>query len=110
MPNLAWIGLGNMGIAMAKNLAESIKPSELKVYNRTTSRSEELARDSSAIIDVCESIKGLEGTDVFFICLANDEALTSTIDALVESGIKLAGKTVCDMSSMDNRRFCLAIY
>lgn len=88
-----------MGIAMAKNLAESIKPEGLKVFNRTTSRSEELAQDSSAIIEVCESIRELDGTDLFFICLANDQALSSTIDGLIDSGITLKGKTVCDMSS-----------
>lgn len=99
MPNLAWIGLGNMGIAMAKNLADSIKPQELKVFNRTRSRSEELAKESSAIIEVCDSIGELvQGSDIIFICLADDKAVTSTIDSVLESG-NLNGKLVCDMSS-----------
>lgn len=88
-----------MGIAMAANLAESIKPSELKVYNRTQSRSEELAKKSSAIIDICSSLEELSGTDIFFVCLANDDALTSTIDSLLHSNVELKGRTVCDMSS-----------
>ena len=43
-PRLAWIGLGNMGRGMVKNLVEKGDfTSPLAIYNRTTARSEKLA-------------------------------------------------------------------
>ena len=84
---------------MASNLADSLKPAELKVYNRTKSRSEELAAESTAIIDVCDTVaEAVNGTNVCYICLANDEALQSTIDAIVKA--KPSNLTVCDMSTV----------
>ena len=99
MPNLAWIGLGNMGMAMALNLAEAVKPDTLKVFNRTLSRSQELADQSSAIIEVTETYEELiSNTDIIFICLANDAALMSTLDGLLNAG-SLESKVICEMSS-----------
>ena len=97
--SIAWIGLGSMGMYMASNLADSIKPAELKVFNRTKSRSEELAAESTAIIDVCDTVaEAVNGTNVCYICLANDEALQSTIDAIIKA--RPSNLTVCDMSTV----------
>lgn len=88
-----------MGYAMSANLAESIKPAELKVFNRTKARAEQLEKESSAIIDVCESIEELVKTsDIIFICLSDDNALKSSIDEILKSS-NLQGKLICDMSS-----------
>jgi len=43
-PRVAWIGLGNMGRGMVKNIVEKgTYTSPLAIYNRTTARSEKLA-------------------------------------------------------------------
>lgn len=88
-----------MGIAMAKNLAEGIKPASLKVYNRTLTRSRLLEETSSAIIDVAENLDEIvHDTDIIFICLSDDSALSMTIDALVSTK-RMNKKIICDMSS-----------
>lgn len=88
-----------MGYAMSANLAESIKPAELKVFNRTRARAEKLEEESSAIIDVCTTIDELVSTtDIIFICLSDDGALKSSIDTILNAS-DLKGKLVCDMSS-----------
>lgn len=88
-----------MGYAMSANLAESLKPDELKVFNRTRARAEQLEKESSAIVEVCDTIDEIvSGSDIIFICLSDDGALKSSIDIILKAA-DLHGKVVCDMSS-----------
>ena len=66
-----FIGLGNLGIAIAENLLEKQRP--LYVYNRTAEKAKPLA-DKGAII--CASVKELaEKCDVVFSIVSDDTAL-----------------------------------
>ena len=94
-----WIGLGNMGYAMADNLAKALKPESVAVYNRTKKRSDELASRSEGLIEVCDSIAELVSqSKVIFICLADDPALEQTVEALLATD--LAGRLVVEMSTV----------
>jgi 3-hydroxyisobutyrate dehydrogenase-like beta-hydroxyacid dehydrogenase len=46
---IAFIGLGNMGIAMAQRLLDA--GYSLRVYNRTRSKAEPLARRGAQVVD-----------------------------------------------------------
>ena len=86
-PRIAWIGLGNMGRGMVKNLVEkgSYTPPVL-IYNRTAARTEKLVstlpRDrAKAITSIHEAVKG---ADIIFTCVSNDAAIEETIDSALK--------------------------
>lgn len=86
---------------MAKNIAgKGQLDSPLLLFNRTTQRATDLstkiAQGKSKVVDTVQA--GASQADVIFICLANDKAVTATIDALVQSDIK--GKVVVDCSTI----------
>ncbi|KAL1800067.1 hypothetical protein ACET3X_000409 [Alternaria dauci] len=96
-PQLAWIGLGNMG----RNLVEKgnlDKP--LILYNRTKSRSEDLASKlGDTKTKVADSINdAVKSSEIIFICLADDAAVNSAVDAMLEAGI--SGKLIVDCSTV----------
>lgn len=68
--NVGFIGLGNMGLAMARNLLKG--DHQLTVYNRTRSRSEELAGEGARVADTPAS---MAGADVVVSMLADDHAV-----------------------------------
>lgn len=72
---VGFIGLGNMGRAMARNMIRA--GHELTVYNRTRSRAEELGRDGALVADSpCGAVINAE---VLITMLANDEAVEEVI-------------------------------
>ena len=72
---IAFIGLGNMGIPMAKNLIEA--GYHLQVYNRTKSKAEELGKSS---VTICPSpAAAAEGRSIVITMLAEDEVLTNAV-------------------------------
>lgn len=82
-PQIGWIGLGNMGRGMCKNLVEKgplDKP--LILYNRTTKRSEDLSASlPSGKSVVSTSIRDLVSqADIIFTCVGDDKALNEAID------------------------------
>jgi len=90
-PQLAWIGLGNMGRGMCKNLVEKgnlDKP--LIIYNRTAKRSEELSKSlPSGKSTVSTTIEdAVSKADIIFTCVGDDAAMHSTIDTALKSSIK----------------------
>ncbi|KAK6523546.1 hypothetical protein TWF281_001527 [Arthrobotrys megalospora] len=104
MVQIGWIGLGNMGAAMAPNLARKYphdKP--LLLFNRNNAKATELAAslDKEGIkVAVAPSIAELVQTsDIIFTCLANDAAITQTIDAAVQSG-DISGKLFIESSTV----------
>merc|ERR1712115_691189 len=81
-PRLAWIGLGNMGRGMVKNLAEKGQfTSPMSIYNRTTSRAEKLASSLPAgKAQVVTSIpEAVEQADIIFTCVGDDAVIEETI-------------------------------
>jgi 3-hydroxyisobutyrate dehydrogenase-like beta-hydroxyacid dehydrogenase len=71
---VGFIGLGNMGAAMASNLLKA--GHEVTVYNRTSAKARTLAAQSAAIAtSVSEACRG----DAVMTMLANDEAVESVV-------------------------------
>jgi 3-hydroxyisobutyrate dehydrogenase-like beta-hydroxyacid dehydrogenase len=73
--NIGFIGLGNMGQAMARNIARA--GHTLTVYNRTRGRAEELRADGARMAN--SPYDAALNADVLFTMLANDEAVEAVI-------------------------------
>ncbi|KAF2111120.1 6-phosphogluconate dehydrogenase-like protein NAD-binding protein [Lophiotrema nucula] len=100
-PQLAWIGLGNMGRGMCKNLVEKgnlDKP--LIIYNRTKNRADDLAAkigtDKAKIVDnVADAVKN---SDIIFICLGDDDAVNTTVSTILSQDV--TNKLIVDCSTV----------
>ncbi|PBP24076.1 hypothetical protein BUE80_DR004995 [Diplocarpon rosae] len=100
-PQLAWIGLGNMGRGMCKNLVEKgqlDKP--LIIFNRTSKRATDL---SSTLppekLTIAGSIEeAVSKSDIIFTCVGDDEAINATIDTALKGNVK--GKIFVDCSTV----------
>ncbi|KUI68758.1 putative oxidoreductase YfjR [Cytospora mali] len=100
-PKVFFIGLGNMGRGMVKNLAEKGKfDGPLAIYNRSKQRAVDLsAKLAPGKTEVADSIEaGVAKADLTFMCLANDQAVTQTVNAMVKVDIK--GKLIVDCSTI----------
>ncbi|CRG86880.1 hypothetical protein PISL3812_03892 [Talaromyces islandicus] len=104
-PQLAWIGLGNMGRGMCKNIVEKGNlSSPLIIYNRTASRaasfSESLGGPSKAI-PVSSIPDAVKPADIIFICVGDDQAVESIISSALETGAgDIKGKLFVDCSTI----------
>lgn len=98
-PQLAWIGLGNMGRGMCKNLVEKGNLShDLLVYNRTIKRAEDLVTKIGHSA-VSKSLSDLVSkADIIFYCLGDDAAVLDTVEELLKSDV--GGKTLVDCSTI----------
>jgi 2-hydroxy-3-oxopropionate reductase len=96
MKKIAFVGVGLMGLPMAKNLLKA--GFSLKVYNRTIEKAEPLKKYKA---EITRSIKEVvRETDVIITMLTDDEAVNAVMknyDFL--DNLKL-GSTVIDMSSV----------
>lgn len=101
-PRLAWLGLGNMGRGMVKNLVEKGEyTAPLLVYNRTKSRTEQLVSQlpdgkAKVITSIEEAVKG---ADIILLCLSNDAAVEETINAALKAP-ESKGKLFVDCSTV----------
>ncbi|CZT03819.1 related to gamma hydroxybutyrate dehydrogenase [Rhynchosporium graminicola] len=98
---VAWIGLGNMGRGMCKNLVEKgqlDKP--LIIFNRTEKRATDLNKAlPSGKSTVASSIENLVSkSDIIFTCVGDDHAINDTIDAALKSSVE--GKLFVDCSTV----------
>lgn len=100
-PQLAWMGLGNMGRGMCKNLVEKgnlDKP--LIIYNRTKKRSDDLAeklgRDKIKVVETIQEVA--KASDVIMMCLGDDAAVNSVVDTILQEDVK--GKLIVDCSTV----------
>ncbi|RYP91352.1 hypothetical protein DL770_002492 [Monosporascus sp. CRB-9-2] len=101
-PQLLWIGLGNMGRGMVKNLVEKgnlEKP--VILYNRTRKRSEDIAaklpEGKTEIVDSVE--EGLKKADIIFTILSNDAAVRAVFSSALAGG-DVAGKLFVECSTI----------
>ncbi|OAA69054.1 6-phosphogluconate dehydrogenase 2 [Cordyceps fumosorosea ARSEF 2679] len=81
-PTLLWIGLGNMGRAMCKNIVEKGNlDSPLLIYNRSKQRAVDLSQKLPAgKTEVVDSlVDAVAKADVIFSCVANDDALIAVL-------------------------------
>ncbi|SMQ50785.1 unnamed protein product [Zymoseptoria tritici ST99CH_1A5] len=83
-PRLAWIGLGNMGRGMVKNIVEKGSHSgPVLIYNRTAARAEKLVEtlpsgQAKVVTSIEEAVKG---ADIILACVSNDAAIEETFNA-----------------------------
>jgi 3-hydroxyisobutyrate dehydrogenase len=93
---VGFIGLGNMGLPMAKNLEKGGFP--LSVYNRTAQKAS--AFESST--KICSSIEELVATsDVIITMLTDDVAVTEVYNKVQQ--VTIAGKLFVDMSTISQQ-------
>ncbi|KKA26369.1 hypothetical protein TD95_001413 [Thielaviopsis punctulata] len=101
-PRLFWIGLGNMGRGITKNLAtKGNLSSPLLIYNRSPQRCIDLAASlpPNAVEIVPSIAAGVAAADIIFTCLSDDAAMTAAIDAALAAG-PVTGKTFVDCSTI----------
>jgi 3-hydroxyisobutyrate dehydrogenase-like beta-hydroxyacid dehydrogenase len=101
MPTLAYIGLGNMGSGMAKNLVEKGNlSSPLILYNRTTKKAEELSKglgtDKTKVASTIED--AVRDADIIYTCLGSDRAVSDTIASALN--VDVAGKIFVECSTV----------
>ena len=71
--NLAFLGLGNMGLPMARNLHNA--GHRVTVWNRTLSKADELRADGVSVADtIAEAVRGAE---VVVSMMADDHAVST---------------------------------
>ena len=103
-PQILWIGLGNMGRGMCKNLVEKGDlDNPLLLYNRTRSRSDDLASSlPSGKTEVAEDLEqAVKRADIIFSCLTNDNAVKTVLGGLVsKQGSDVKGKIFVECSTI----------
>ena len=104
---VGFIGLGNMGLPIARNLLKA--GHELTVYNRTRSKAEALA---SAGAKVADSLTEASTAEVVMTMLADDQAVEQTtlgdggiLNTLASGGVHLSLSTI---STALSRRLTVA--
>ncbi|KAK7522190.1 uncharacterized protein IWZ02DRAFT_487177 [Phyllosticta citriasiana] len=100
-PGVAWIGLGNMGRGMCRNLsAKGNLEKPLVIYNRTKKRADDLAAQlAPAKSTVAGSVQeAVKSADIVFTCLGDDKAVNETIDAALQEDVK--GKLFVECSTI----------
>ncbi|KAH6703802.1 NAD binding domain of 6-phosphogluconate dehydrogenase [Verticillium dahliae] len=101
-PRLGWIGLGSMGLGMATNLQKHLTylgAPHLHFFNRTKSRGQ--AIEVLGAIPAASAAQLITSSDIVFISLSNDDALTDIIDRLIaDAGCEISGKIIVDTSTV----------
>ena len=96
---IAFIGLGNMGRPMAKNLLKA--GYQLRVYNRTRAKAEELAKEGALVAD--SPWQAVEPGGILITSLANDEAVESVTEAVLEhlgpNGVHISMSTISPLTA-----------
>ncbi len=90
---IGFIGLGNMGKPMAKNLEQAGVP--LYVYNRTSEKMNDFSEKSIPCNDIYSLVKEC---DIIFTMLTNDDAVHAVYETILSMDI--AGKLFVDMSTI----------
>ncbi|KAK4231414.1 putative oxidoreductase YfjR [Podospora fimiseda] len=101
-PRLFWIGVGNMGRGMVKNLVEKGNLDQpLLIYNRTKQRSVELSESlpagKSEVVDTIA--EGSAKADIIFIILSKDDVVEAAAKEILDQG-DVTGKLIVDSSTI----------
>lgn len=97
---IGWIGLGNMGIPMAKNLLK--RGHVVNVYNRTASKADSLVEEGAILAENIPSLCG--ESDIIFTMLSDDKAVKGIY--LGEDGLlngKASDKLFINMSTVSSK-------
>ena len=90
---LGWIGLGNMGNPMAKNLLKA--GYDLSVYNRSVDKTEDFKEIARIYPSIAELV---QNSDIIFTMLTNDDAVNQVYQEIVKE--ELGGKLFIDYSTI----------
>ncbi|BDD61426.1 hypothetical protein MPDQ_001177 [Monascus purpureus] len=100
---LAWIGLGNIGRGIVKNLIQKGPQSNLILYNRTISKATAFSSTlEKGKVTVASTVSdAVKSASIIFVCVGDDAAVESVINAIIseESG-DISSKTVVDCSTV----------
>ncbi|KAL9037832.1 MAG: hypothetical protein Q9214_005526 [Letrouitia sp. 1 TL-2023] len=98
-PQVAFIGLGNMGQAMAKNLVlKGNLSNPLILYNRRASRASALAAKMGSPTVAATLLDAVNPSDIIFCCLTDERAVTEIFDTILENSVQ--GKLFVDCSTI----------
>ncbi|MGH8264802.1 MAG: NAD(P)-dependent oxidoreductase [Steroidobacterales bacterium] len=100
MANLAFIGLGNMGLGMARRLLAT--GHHLTVYNRTTSKADSMAREGAQVGATAR--EACDGADAIFAMTADDRSSRSVWlgpDGILEAKLA-AGALAIECSTLSH--------
>lgn len=93
---IGFIGLGSMGLPMAKNLEKA--GFALSVYNRTAGKTASFNSNTK----ICSSIEALvSGSDIIFTMLTNDAAVKEVYQHAMSADV--SGKLFVDMSTISQK-------
>lgn len=90
---LGWIGLGNMGNPMAKNLLKA--GYNLSVYNRSLDKTEDFKDEATVSQSISELV---QNSDIIFTMLTNDDAVNQVYQEISKE--ELNGKLFIDCSTI----------
>lgn len=90
---IGFIGLGNMGHPMAKNLEKAGFP--LSVYNRSPEKAEGFKENSTVYTQITELV---QNNTIIFTMLTDDRAVKAVYEEILKSDI--SGKLFIDMSTI----------
>ncbi len=98
MKKIGWIGLGNMGTPMAKNLEKAGFP--LTVYNRNAEKTIPFQQTGAAIAASIPEL--VNASDIIFTMVTNDAAIQSIYDEILSLD-SIEGKLFIDMSTISQQ-------
>lgn len=90
---LGWIGLGHMGVPMAKRLIDG--GHDLLVYNRTYEKTAPLTERGAIAVKEAQDV--VRQSDIIFVMLADGPAVASVLESIQEN---LTGKTIVNLSTI----------
>ncbi|CAK7214143.1 hypothetical protein SCUCBS95973_002038 [Sporothrix curviconia] len=104
-PSVYFVGLGNMGYAMARNIAQKANlDTPLAVYNRSRDRATALVEEvaSTAKVTVVDSVAaGVGPADIVWLLLSNDAVIESVVDEILAAPAdSLEGKLFIQSSTI----------
>ncbi|KAL2848801.1 hypothetical protein BJY01DRAFT_233777 [Aspergillus pseudoustus] len=104
---VAWIGLGNIGRGMSRNIAlKGPQTSPLILYNRTVFKAEAFAKSITAekpqAAVVARSVSAaVKEANITFICVGDDAALGQIINTITsDTSVSLKDKIIVDCSTV----------
>ncbi|KAL4918150.1 hypothetical protein BDW62DRAFT_210643 [Aspergillus aurantiobrunneus] len=104
---VAWIGLGNIGRGMSRNIAlKGPQKSPLILYNRTTSKASAFAESlvfekPQAAIAAPSLPAAVKDASITFICVGDDTALDQIINTIIsDDSLSLKDKLIVDCSTV----------
>ncbi|KAF7595861.1 hypothetical protein BBP40_004354 [Aspergillus hancockii] len=101
---VAWIGLGNIGRGMSRNIAlKGPQSAPITLYNRTTPKATAFADSiGSTKATVATTIpEAVQAATITFICVGDDKALDDIISTITsDSSLDLTSKLIVDCSTV----------